>query len=281
MPAPTELTSSCALDAIPTALSDSIEAVISSIEMACDTVADYSGRCVTYLDKKTSAPRSFISHQVDELARPFWNLTAGVFRYVLAPISWHLPRQIVRLEGQNKIDDKSPHYQKIQRLSQEMGLAKMPEVFLKSKEAWHLPHGGWSGIFQPTLVTEEADANGVIKRQLLGIEAHETSIQMLSFSAIALSAGLLLTNLTSPSAQVVKLAFVIGSYLISYIATQVVIDSIALNKLAEGEKQELKNALSNAKALPFFASSAPLLSRIQSIPKALYLIPAYIRSAAV
>lgn len=270
-----------ALEYTSTALSNAFESVISSIESTCDYIAEYGGRFVSFIGKKTVSPRSAAAKKISELTRPFWNLTAGVFRYTLAPIAWHLPRQIVWLEGHSKLEENHPQYQRIKTLSDQMGISRLPKVFLKSDEAWQLPHGGWSGIFQPTLVVKASDSNGVIKRQLLATQLGETSIQMLNLTAIALSTGLLLTNFAAPYAPAAKLALILGGYLVSYIGTQIAVDRSAIKKLNDQEKLELKNELASIKACPLFDSSTPLLARIQSIPKALYLIPSYIRSTLV
>jgi hypothetical protein len=268
-------------ESIPPFFANLYENSISTVESYSDSLADFVKRNYTYLDSRVELSKKSIVDKVKKHSPFFWNVTASIFRYALAPVSWHFPRQIVKLEGHSKVGAAYPQFVRIQKLARKVGLAHMPTVFECSSNAWQLPNGGWSGILQPTLVTKESDSNVVIQRQLIGIQLHETSIQAFNFTATALSIGLLFTNLTSPFAPIAKLALIVGGYVTSYIGTQIAIDNFALDKLNENERAELKNELSRIKALPLFDASMPLLSRIQSIPNALYLIPSYIRSISI
>ena len=261
-------------------LSNGFEYFISSIESCCDTIADFGNHTLSFIGEKTAGPRKAAADKIGVFARPFWNLSGLIFRYALSPISWHLPRQIVWLEGHKELEASHPQAQRVERLVNELGLMRKPKVYLQSEGAWQLSRGGWSGIFQPTLVINETDSDGWIKRQLMAARGFETSMQMLSFTAIALSVGYLIT-FTAPYVDAAKLALIVGSNLISYIGVQIAFDTYTLDSLPPDERAQLKNHLAEIKALPLFEPSSSALSRIQSIPKALFLIPAYLRSILV
>ncbi len=257
-------------------IADAYEWSISTVESGCDGIAYYGGYAL-------NKGADFCSPLTDKIVatwkyytRPFWNTAALVYRYPLCAISWHLPKTILWIEGQTKLNSESSLYQRVDQIAQEMGLTQTPDIYLKASGAFSfLPEGGWGSFFQSALVISEATSNASIKRSLKAVQYKETSIQSLSLIAVAL--GMQLLKNCSP---LVQLTAFIGSWAFTYIATQITVDQITAKNISNEEVADLKGELNRSQVEPL-PKDASIYAKMQRASQVLFSGPSYLRSLAL
>lgn len=255
---------------------DACEWVTSSIESGCDRIAYYGEHTLNKGADLCSPLTDRVVKTWNCYTRPFWNIAALIYRYPLSTISWHLPKTILWMEGQTKLNSESPLYQRVAQIAQEMGITQAPDIYLKAPEAFSfLPEGGWGSLFQSALVLSETTSNASIKRSLKAVQYKETSIQNLSLIAVAI--GMQLLENCSP---LVQLTAFIGSWAFTYIATQITIDQVTAKNMSSEEVTALKGELNRSQVEPL-PKDASIYAKIERASCILLSAPSYLRSLAL